>query len=222
MKKWTVMLIPYDRGSTRTLTLSSLHFWSFVTLLALLTLSTTFLYQRHSTVLQKSNELRFINRELELENARKPKVVETGGHTEAELRDIEARLRSDYDASISTITAELNELYDIEAKARDITGLAPRPSKSNNTDSPEGGGKGGPPGVGSPMDYNGTSVALRPPNRIYGMTRPSADLILQEIRLRGGSFSDLVIDMEAEIDRIERIPSIWPLAVGAERITSRY
>ena len=222
MKKWTVMLIPHDRGGTRTLTLSSLHFWSFAILLAVLTFSTAFFYQRHSTVLEKSSELRFINRELELENARKPKVIETGGHTEAELREVEARLRSDYDASISTITAELNELYDIEAKARDITGLTPRPSASTAVGTADGGGKGGPPGAGGPMAFSGGAMALRPPNIIYGMTRPSADLILQEIHVRGSSFSDLVSDMEAEIDRIERIPSIWPLAEGAGHLTSRF
>ena len=222
MKKWTVMLIPHDRSSTRTLTLSSIHFWVAVALIAGLTFTTAFFFERHRSIQWKAGELRHANRLLELENARKPTVIREDGLSEEEANEIEARLRAEYETSIAAITAELSDLYDMETKAREITGMAPRADKSKDAISAVGGGKGGPPGNPGVFTYTGGGETMGPPYVIYGMTRPSADLILQEIRLRTRSFDDLVDDMEAEIDRIERIPSIWPLADGIGHITSPF
>jgi murein DD-endopeptidase MepM/ murein hydrolase activator NlpD len=215
------MLIPYDRGGTRTLTLSSLHFCFLGVLLTGLTFSTTFLYQRHRAVMRNAEKLRHINRNLELEKARQPKLVQTTGITEDDLRKVENELRAEYEASITAITTELSELYDMEARARSITGLAPRKNNAIETMEEVTGGKGGPPDVSSAISYAASGM-IRPPAVIYGMSRPSADLILQEIRLRTRSFSELVSDMEAEIDRIERVPSIWPLRGNTGQITSSY
>ena len=222
MKKYTVMLIPHDRGSTRTLTLSAFHAWTLVAVLVVLTFASTFLYERQRTFARKTEQLRQANRSLELEASRKPETVQQVGLTEEEVREREERLRAEYEASISAITAELSDLYDREAKARDITGLAPRRNKVEDLDVSGSGGKGG--GSGSPVNlaYTGIDPRVRPPHVIYGMARPSADLILQEIHLRTQSLEELVEDMEKELDRIERVPSIWPLAHGAGRITSRF
>jgi len=221
MKKWTVMLIPHDRGSTRTLTVSNLHFAVVAGLLIVLAFLAAFFYERHATILAKAQELRQRNRALELENARRPHAT-ASGTDEAALQELETQLRAQYEASIAAITTELSDLYDMEVKARDITGLAPRTNKAK-TNTPESvGGKGGPPGVPVGLVYSGLDMRLRPPNVIYGMSRPSADLILQEIRLRTQSFRDLVADMEAEIDRIERVPSVWPLVGGAGRLSSDF
>ena len=219
------MLIPHDRGSTRTLTLSSLHFWVIVCLLAVLTFSTTFLYQRHHVIALKSEYLQGINRNLELELAQQPEVLETVAVApvdDSSVREMEERLRSEYEESIAAITAELNDLYEMEAKARDITGLAPR--KAQKYTEPKAGkaGKGGPVGALGGVAYAGMAQPMRPPQIIYGLSNPSADLIVQEIRLRKKSFSDLVADLEVEQDRIERVPSIWPLVRNAGRITSPF
>jgi murein DD-endopeptidase MepM/ murein hydrolase activator NlpD len=70
--------------------------------------------------------------------------------------------------------------------------------------------------------YLGIDNQYRPPHIIYGMSRPSADLILQEIRVRQRSLSELVVDGKAMVDKLNRIPSIWPLVNGAGKITSRF
>lgn len=138
-----------------------------------------------------------------------------------EVAEIEARLRAEYESSISAITSELSELYDMEAKARDITGMAPRKRQQVEEKVAKSGGKGGPDTFGSYV-YSTIDESLRPPHVIYGLSRPSADLILQEIRLRRQSFQSLVTDMELASDKVERIPSIWPLSGTRGKITSRF
>ena len=223
MKKWTVMLVPHDRGGTQTLVLSSLHFWVVVLVLGSLTFCSAFFYARHHKLASQNLALRRNNRVLELENARKPQIIHRdAGLADEELQRIEERLRSEYEASIAGITAELSELYDMEAKARSITGLAPRSPSEVREPIPTGDGKGGMPSGQGVFAYSGIDESMRPPHVVYGMSRPSADLILQEIQLRTQSFRELVHDMEVEIDRIERVPSIWPLAGHAGRISSGF
>lgn len=222
MKKWTVMLIPHDLGETHTFTMSSWSFWGVVAVLAVLTFSTAFFYERHRVIADRAAALHEINRALELENARLPETPAPSGISEEEVRAIEARLRAQYDANIAAITAKLSELYEIESKARSITGLSSRSDRPAAAPRGQGGGKGGPPGTPVALAYNRLDDTTRPPNIIYGMARPSADLILQEINLRTQSFRELVGEMEAEIDRIERMPSIWPLARRAGRISSTF
>ena len=116
----------------------------------------------------------------------------------------------------------MNELYDTEAKARNITGLAPRGAKSPGKIKEEGDGRGGPMGGVGTLTYSGIPLAMRPPNIIYGMAQPSADLILQEIRVRRGSLEQLVGDMQARKEQIARVPSVWPLAGSAGHINSGF
>ena len=228
MKTWTVMLIPDDRGSTRTLTLADWHVWAVVGLLTVLTFSTAFLYQRHRTLEANVDALRTANRALEVANAKPsapaaPKQVAVAkALDESALRAMESRLRAEYESSLSAVTAELGALYDMEAKARDITGLAPR-EKSRVDELAMGDGKGGgaPGGLGITNAVN-VDPAMRPPQVIYGLFRPSADLLLQEILVRRQSLDELIEDGLREQDRLARIPSIWPLAKGLGKITSRY
>jgi len=225
MKKWTVMLIPHDRSSTRTLTVSSLHFWIVTVVLIALSFSTALLFQRHRALADRTTDLKQAYRSLELQlghaqSAQPQPKAAPSGVPEEEVREMEARLRSQYEASIAAITSELGKLYDMEAKARDITGLAPRTAE--NEDAVDGDGKGGGAGGFGFISYNDEDGGVRPSHIIYGLSRPSADLILQEIRLRTQSYQELVEDMEAEIDRVERIPSLWPLADNRGRLTSRY
>jgi murein DD-endopeptidase MepM/ murein hydrolase activator NlpD len=109
----------------------------------------------------------------------------------------------------------------METKARDITGLAPRQTPEITPESAQLGGKGGPANSGKVV-FSAVDRSMRPPNVIYGLSRPSADLILQEIRTRTQSLRELVVDMEAEKDRIARIPSIWPIKSGQGIITSQF
>lgn len=222
MKKWTVMFIPKDRSGTFSLSLSNVHLFFLTGLLVCAAFVTSFLYARHQAISFQLSQLRETNRLLELENARKPLQAPREGRNDGEARDIEAKLRSEYEASLAAITAKLSELYAVETKARDITGLAPR-LKKNAPAKAEGGGKGGPMlGTVVLAKASRADGRLRPPQVIYGMANPSADLILQEIMLRTQSFKDLVNDMEVSIERVERVPGVWPLARGTGRISSTF
>ena len=212
MRTWTVMLIPHDRGGTRTITLCNLHFWGLAVLLVSLSFVSAFFYQRNAELLHRSELLRQANRVLQLENSRIPEQVQPAPTSRDEVRQVETRLRSEYDASIAAITAELGELYEMESKARSITGLAPRAPQKAEAPASARSGKGG--GMGGPgaLVLARAETPMRPPAVIYGMARPSADLIVQEIRLRTRSLGDLVRDMEAQKDKVERVPSGWPMA----------
>ncbi len=222
VKKWTVMLIPHDRGGTRTLTLSSLHFWLVVAVVAALSFSTAFLARYNYALRGQARDLHQQNRMLEVENARKQVAVIPPKTDDTKLRDLEGRLRAEYEASIGAITAELGDLYDMEAKVRDITDMAPRSAKAIDEVGGIDGGKGGPPDGGDSFAFDAGSLLTLPPDVIYGMSRPPADLILEEIALRTLSLGELVNDLEAERDRVARIPSIWPLAGGHGRINSSF
>lgn len=224
MKKWTVMLIPQGEGSTSTLTLSDFHYWIVCGFIILLSFTAAFFYQRNHAMSERAALLRQANRMLELENASAavPAPAMESGISREEARQIEARLREEYEASIAAITSELTDLYDMESRAREITGLAPRQKPAFETDTAGGGGRGGGPARVGPFDYVGSSEITRPPFVIYGMARPSADMIVEEIRLRSRSLGELVTDMEAQLDRIERVPAGWPLSRGVGRISSNF
>ena len=143
MKTWTVMLIPHDRGGTRTITLCNLHFWALSGLLVALSFVSAFFYQRNAELLHRTQVLRQANRALELDNSRIPETAPAPTTSRDEVRQVETRLRSEYSASIAAITAELGELYEMETKARSITGLAPRIPQKAEAPLAARAGKGG-------------------------------------------------------------------------------
>ncbi|MCK5862923.1 MAG: M23 family metallopeptidase [Candidatus Hydrogenedentes bacterium] len=224
MKKWTVMMIPQGEGSTSSHTLTDLHFWSVCGFIVLLSFTTAFFYQRHSEISQRATLLRQANRALELENAAivVPNPAMESGLSREEAHQMEERLRAEYETSIMAITSELNDLYTMESRAREITGLEPRTAPSFETNGGGNGGRGGGPANVGYFAYAGGDETVHPPFVIYGMARPSADLIIEEIRLRSHSLGELVADMEVEKDRIARVPASWPLSRGVGRISSKF
>ena len=231
MKKWTVMLIPHDRSSSRTLTVSSVHFWVPVACLAVLVFACAFLFLRQWTMSQRYESTR-----QEAIAARQQPVMSTAEQEElqalreeiVELREESGVLRATSEADraayregISSVTARLNEVLEVESQVRTVTGLAPRqqvaPAEPIAAD-----GQGGPPEGFGTMVLARQDVRLRPPFLIYGMSRPSADLIIQEMDLRAGSLNELLKDIENQRDRIERTPSVWPLVARTGKITSDF
>lgn len=222
MKRWTVMLIPQDRGGTQTFSLAAYHFWAGIALVATLAFTSAFFFQRHQSMAAQAEILQQQYRAMQWEMS-VPAAPEAAPTVDEDALQAEAeRLRREYEASIATITAELSELYDMEAKARDITGIAPREKPTLDEPVAAGGGQGGAPSGYTPVAYLGIDNKYRPPHVIYGMSRPSADLILQEIRVRHRSLNELVLDGKATQDKLARIPSIWPLWNSAGQITSRF
>jgi murein DD-endopeptidase MepM/ murein hydrolase activator NlpD len=231
MKKWTVMLIPHDRSSSRTLTVSSAHFWTPLMCLAVLVFACAFLFQRQWTLSQHYETTR-----QEAITARQQPVMTTAEQEEldalreelGELREESESLRAANEADrtayregISSVTARLNEVLEIESQLRTVTGLAPRkqvaPVEPITAD-----GQGGPPEGFGTIVLARQDQRLRPPFLIYGMSRPSADLIMQEMDLRTGSMHELLRDIETQRDRIERTPSVWPLMARAGKISSDF
>ena len=215
------MLIPHDRGDRVTLTLSAIHFWTVVGVIAVLAFSSAFFLQRSHAMSKKNTDLRAANRSLELKSSQQQPTV-TGDTAPESLQALEEQLRSEYETNIQAITAQLSDLYDVEAKARAITQLAPRDRREEKEEQGKGGRGSGLITLESIMPEPQAAEILRPDSVIYGHSRPSADLIQQEINVRMESFSELVLDMEARIDSIERIPCIWPLVGGLGRISSSY
>lgn len=226
MKKWTVMLIPHDRSSTQTMTLSSWHFTALVGLMVLMSFFSTFMFARERAIQEKNGALKDWNRQLELRASMAPlaQPAAKASLNDSQIKDIEAKARAEYDKSINAITTELQQLYEMETKARNITGMAPRKGKpvtpAAKAEGGKGGGLGAAPGAGALLAS--AAPLARPPQVIYGMARPPADLILQEIRVRRNSLGELVKAMEAEKDKVSRMPSIWPLFSGAGVVTSNF
>lgn len=222
MKKWTVMMIPHDRGNSRTLNLSAYQIWIVVALLVCLCFTTSFFYQRHRVFVREVARLREANHELEVQCAQQSDGAESNGLAAQERIELEQRLRSEYEASIAAITAELSDLYDFEAQARSLTGVAPRsPAYEGNTMLAGGGKGGGSSGLGE-IAHEENNEFLMPPRVVYGLSHPSADLIIQEINLRTDSLQELVAGLEAREEQLRRLPSIWPTASWRRRITSAF
>jgi murein DD-endopeptidase MepM/ murein hydrolase activator NlpD len=228
MKLWTLTLHPHDRPSAQPMTSTNWHFTALVGVLVLSSFLTTFMFARERAIQDKNLALRESNRRLELRAsaasmAPSAQPAAKASLSDAQVQEIEARARAEYDKSISAITAELQQLYEMETKARSITGMAPRKARpAELSDAAAEGGKGGGSGVGVGASLARVASMARPPQVIYGVSRPTADLLLQEIRIRRSSLGDLVKAMEVEKDRVSRMPSIWPLFGGVGVITSNY
>jgi len=223
MKKWTVLLIPHDRTSTTTLRLSAYQLWAVAFLLVVLSFTSSFFFSRHSAAVRRAEaRLHLLQSQLDGARAQQPSA---GGEVAVPVQDrleIESRIRAEYEASIAAITAELNELHDMEAQARSMTGLAPKSSERESVIFSAGGGKGGAGGsLGEFVEPAGNQF-VNPPGIIYGLARPSADMLVQEINLRTESLRALVAQLKERESELARLPSIWPALTGRRAISSPY
>ncbi|MBI4560020.1 MAG: M23 family metallopeptidase [Candidatus Hydrogenedentes bacterium] len=220
MKKWTVMLIPHGPGSTRSVYLYSFQLWVVIGLLVGLSFTSAFLYKRHELLNREMATIQQHQRSLPQSPADVPAAT---GATESEKLQIERSVRAEYEARDAAITAELNELYDVEAQIRETYGLRPRLSTHGSVLVGAGqGGKGGGPSVLEGTAFESEDDLMRPPRLIYGLARPSADLIVQEINLRTQSLQDLLQAMEEQQARVARMPSEWPSLSPRRLISSGF
>ena len=226
MDKRTDASAPQRQKDASVISFKEIHFWALCGTVCLLAFLLAFFFQREREFSQRTELLSRANQRLQQENADRATATpavspETVAGRDA-VRQAEARLRAEYEASIATITAELGDLYDMEKRARNITGLQPRKAARLDAGNVGLDGKGGGPASTGPAAYVGEKLAMNPPHLIYGSANPSADLIIEEIRLRTTSLGELVRDMEVQKERIERVPAGWPLARGVGRITSNF
>lgn len=221
-KKWTVMLIPHDRGDTQTLNLSAYQLWLVAAILVALSFTSAFFYGRHQGTLAQVNRLRAAVQDLEKRCTAQVAVANQNAMTPQERTEIENRIRAQYDSTIAAITAELGELYDMETQARNLTGLAPRTAAKETKSLSLTGGKGGGSGNLGDFAFAETEPTAAPPQIIYGLSNPSADLLIQEINLRTASLAALVGDLKVREDQIQRLPSIMPVTGTHWRLTSPF
>ena len=219
-KRWTVILIPHDRGHRRSFGLHTAHMWAAAGLVVFLFGLSGFLYSRERAYSDAARQLREENHVLEaaLKSGGMPRSIEE------HLAEKESEIRAHYELRDRIITDELKRLYDLEREVRIVSGLPARSgSLQEDLESP-GEGQGGPPGdpdAGEVYEYD-DSDRMNPPELIYGLSSPSADLILQEMALRMGSMSKLVVDMEAKHQRLAHTPLAWPTEDERRRINSRF
>lgn len=224
MKKWTVMMIPDGMGNTRTLSLSSFHFFVATALVLTLCFTTALFYKCWQLAEVDRSE---VQTKLETQRA-EAKVPEADEelYNDAQLQELlddEAqKIRDDYAKRDAAIKADLDELYDTETRFREINGLAPREAWGETETKTAEGGVGGPPDELGEEPAPASDALMRPPHVIYGIMRPSPDLIVQEINLRRRSLQELLEDVETQADRLQRTPTFWPSNERDRWISSRF
>ncbi|GMV99622.1 MAG: hypothetical protein AMXMBFR84_07610 [Candidatus Hydrogenedentota bacterium] len=230
MKHWTVMLIPHGQGTTRSLNLSAYHMWVVVGAFVVLSFSTTFSLQLYRSASENVTELQQEQRRQKLAIGAQA-APESQPASDASLPEnartvIEAEVRKEYEERLSKITAELGELYDLEKRLRNDAKLPPRSTAPRTfVGSPNGldtGGQGGSPGSELISATSDELELIAPPQIIYGLSRPSADLIKEEISLRIASYTDLLDGLSARSDQVERMPAEWPLSRRYGQVSSRF
>lgn len=217
MRRWTVILIPHDRGARRSFNLQAWHLWGGLGSIALMVAFGAIFYVQGQ---KYHSEMDFVSeqyRELE-------KSIEVTGlpaSMDERLAEREAQIRAEYEARDRAMADELSKLYDLEREVRNVTGL-PATEAAAQVVSPTGAesGKGGPPepGAGRFIDDNG----IAPPELIQGLSQPSADLMLEEMRLRMASLADLLEDAHIQRHRLAHTPSTWPTKDARRRINSKF
>jgi murein DD-endopeptidase MepM/ murein hydrolase activator NlpD len=198
--------------------MSDLHVWIAVGSLLFLCFTTAFFFQRNRVTAIQSNFLRSDYKALEV-SLQSPESNEA---LDTNWKEREAELRAEFEARDNTLTRELSRLYDLEKEVRIITGLPTQITEGDNVPLPPSDGKGGRPSEFSDGMVYPDNDALIPPDVIYGLSKPSADLMLQEIQLRTQSIQNMLGSMEAQRVRMAHTPSIWPTNDKRRKITSRF
>jgi murein DD-endopeptidase MepM/ murein hydrolase activator NlpD len=224
MKKWTVMLIPHDRGERRTF---ELHTWQIAAAVALVAAGTVgvtmYLQNRpiaHGAVATKPEPAALPT--YAEEHPPPPELAPVAAPPKSALQaEIEARVRAEYEARDEAIASELNRLYVFEAEVREAMGMPPREEAVALEIAP-GGGQGGGRPEAPEFDLGTISAEYAPPNLIHGVERPSADLMLHEMRIRMASMQNLLSGMEVQQDRLARVPSIPPTNESKRTISSGF
>ena len=221
MKKWTVMMIPHGKGATRNLSLSSFHLWVTVAGFCVLAFASTFTLQLYRSSLAHVDALERQTFHLRTATRQEPPRPADGISTE-ELAAIESKYREDYKKSIDSITSKLNRLYELESQIREVHDLPAKVRSSSDYIRDGVGGVGGPPADLSEVVAPDDDELTRPSNWIYGLSQPSADLIIQEINLRVASLEELLTATAEKRERIACTPNILPTLDARRRISSRF
>ncbi|HOK08463.1 MAG TPA: peptidoglycan DD-metalloendopeptidase family protein [Candidatus Hydrogenedens sp.] len=224
MKSWTILRLPKKEGEKIHIRLSPWVLGFILVLIAVLTFFTSFLYTRQCIISTHLTQLKQINRNLEYATGNgTTNSVPVDPVTEEDLRKLENQLRSEYESTIAVITSQLNELLEIETKARQATGLTPRyKAPTANISSNNERGKGGPVASNHNIGMSSSRNSFVIPTLLRSSGRLSADLLLQEIALRKIGLQDLLKGIEIQNAKIERTPTSWPIARRMGKLMSYF
>ncbi|MFP6583761.1 MAG: M23 family metallopeptidase [Candidatus Hydrogenedentota bacterium] len=218
IKKWTVILIPHNRGERRSFNMSDMHIWlSAATMLVLLFVA-AFFFQRSRSLETRAQRVELEARALEVMLQSKVSAPVQ----EADWSERELELRAEYEQRDTVLVRELSRLYDLEKEVRIITGLPAQMSDDEEVPLPPREGKGGRVGNFDDGIVYTVSEAFFPPEILNGIAAPSADIMLQEIQVRRESLKHMLLSMDAQRTRIAHTPSIWPTTDPRRRINSRF
>lgn len=224
MKKWTLLVIPEGQGNTSTLQLHAFYLWAAVGVLVLLTFTSAFFFKRYQISQEEMEHLAEWNRQIQMLQVRENNANSDKESDPELLHELGQRIRAQYEARDNAITEDLNALYDLESQVRQVHGLPPRsslgvPSPANGTGDD---GRGGGPSVYRSARAQEDPMMARPPTLIYGASRPSADLIVQEINIRMESLEHLLDNLEEKQNQVARTPSIQPTDHPDARVSSSF
>lgn len=218
IKKWTVILIPHNRGERRSFNMSDVHVWISAATIFVTLCTAAFFVQRSRTLDARARAMQSEVHALQRELA--SGVVQQEAPTDWSER--EAEIRKEYEARDAVLVRELGRLYDLEKEVRIITGLPSQVQEGDEVPLPPTAGQGGrPEGVPSGVIYTERDELL-PPDVLSGVASPSADLMLREIQIRSKSLEGMISGMDAQRHRIAHTPSVWPTRDQKRRINSRY
>ena len=218
IKKWTVILIPHNRGERRSFNMSDVHVWISAATIFVMLCTAAFFFQRSRTLDARARAMQVEVNTLERELA-------TGTVQQVVPEDWserEAEIRREYETRDAVLVRELGRLYDLEKEVRIITGLPSQIREGDEVPLPPTDGQGGrPEGVASSVMYTERDELL-PPEVLSGIASPSADLMLREIQIRSKSLMGMISGMDAQRHRIAHTPSVWPTRDPKRKINSRY
>ena len=149
IKKWTVILIPHDRGERRSFNMSDLHVWTAGSVILVLCFTTAFFFQRGRTIAAQTRAIQSEYSTLEAE-LNSPAAIEAFN---AKWGEREETLRTEYDLRDDALVRELGRLYDLEKDVRLITGLPAQITDGEDVPLPPVDGEGGRIG-----DFNDATV----------------------------------------------------------------
>jgi len=218
IKRWTVILIPHDRGARRSFRMSNMHLWAMVGIVTVLMLSTAFFYKRSENDSAEAKRLDTRYRQLEAMLEGQDISTDIDGNFARK----EAEIRAQYEARDRAMTDELSRLYDLEREVRIVSNLPPAQEDSGQVPRTTMDGQGGTPdGSGAGLVFEDFDH-LNPPRLLNGVVNPSADLILEEMGIRVRSMDSLVRDFRARNHLTEHTPSGWPTDDARRRINSNF
>lgn len=218
IKKWTVILIPHNRGERRSFNMSDVHVWISAAVLFVVLCTAAFFFQRSRTLDARARamqtELSTLQHELDSGVVREEIPADWG--------EREAEIRKEYEARDEVLVRELGRLYDLEKEVRIIAGLPSQIREGDDVPLPPTDGQGGrPDDVPSGVIYTERDELL-PPEVLSGVASPSADLMLREMQVRAASLQGMISGMDAQRHRIAHTPSSWPTTDPKRKINSRY